>query len=347
MSKLNSSYKSKALFTFGAIALLTMSACVTSSSNATSGGSLPQMRVKVANPLSPSTAASGTNVSSATAASTSSIVDHGLYRSVVAGSGDTIATLAAKASVTPAQLAKHNSIPETFRPSAGQEFAIPTAEAIAAMGATDSFSTSTVPADTVDTITVDGDTTASSNNSSHRVAAGETAYSIARLYGVSVTALSSWNNLGPDLSVREGQELIIPKGETPNVETASTAATTTTSTSTSSSGFQKPVSGSVATGFDPANNSDGVVYSTGEKASVVASSAGTVVLVSESTGANGTIVMVQHPNGLISVYGKLGNAIVTKGQSVSAGQTIGTTAGTQMLFQLRKGTEAVNPNDYV
>ena len=44
----------------------------------------------------------------------------------------------------------------------------------------------------------------------HRVEAGETAYSIARLYGVSVTALASWNGLGPDLAVRENQELLIP-----------------------------------------------------------------------------------------------------------------------------------------
>ena len=44
----------------------------------------------------------------------------------------------------------------------------------------------------------------------HRVEAGETAYSIARLYGVSVTALGSWNGLGPDLAVRSNQELLIP-----------------------------------------------------------------------------------------------------------------------------------------
>ena len=44
----------------------------------------------------------------------------------------------------------------------------------------------------------------------HRVEPGETAYSIARLYGVSVTALASWNGLGPDLAVRENQELLIP-----------------------------------------------------------------------------------------------------------------------------------------
>ena len=44
----------------------------------------------------------------------------------------------------------------------------------------------------------------------HRVARGETAFSIARLYGVSPPALAEWNGLGPDLTVREGQYLLIP-----------------------------------------------------------------------------------------------------------------------------------------
>ena len=44
----------------------------------------------------------------------------------------------------------------------------------------------------------------------HRVARGETAFSIARLYGVSPRSLAEWNGLGPDLAVREGQQLLIP-----------------------------------------------------------------------------------------------------------------------------------------
>ena len=44
----------------------------------------------------------------------------------------------------------------------------------------------------------------------HRVARGETAFSIARLYGVSPASLAEWNGLGPDMTVREGQYLLIP-----------------------------------------------------------------------------------------------------------------------------------------
>lgn len=44
----------------------------------------------------------------------------------------------------------------------------------------------------------------------HQVARGETAYSIARLYDVSVRSLADWNGLGPDLDVRENQYLLVP-----------------------------------------------------------------------------------------------------------------------------------------
>ena len=44
----------------------------------------------------------------------------------------------------------------------------------------------------------------------HRVEPGETAYSIARLYNVSITSLSKWNGLDADLNVIIGRELIIP-----------------------------------------------------------------------------------------------------------------------------------------
>jgi LysM repeat protein len=44
----------------------------------------------------------------------------------------------------------------------------------------------------------------------HRVARGETAFTIARTYNVSAKALADWNQLGSDMAVREGQTLIIP-----------------------------------------------------------------------------------------------------------------------------------------
>ncbi len=60
----------------------------------------------------------------------------------------------------------------------------------------------------------------------HRVARGETAFQIARLYDVSVASLSEWNGLGPELTVREGQQLLIPvAGATPPPRAADAVVT--------------------------------------------------------------------------------------------------------------------------
>ncbi|MEM7520470.1 MAG: peptidoglycan DD-metalloendopeptidase family protein [Pseudomonadota bacterium] len=44
----------------------------------------------------------------------------------------------------------------------------------------------------------------------HRVERGETAFTVARLYGVPVKSLAEWNGLGADFAIREGQFLLIP-----------------------------------------------------------------------------------------------------------------------------------------
>jgi murein DD-endopeptidase MepM/ murein hydrolase activator NlpD len=48
----------------------------------------------------------------------------------------------------------------------------------------------------------------------HQVARGETVYSIARLYDVPVRGLAEWNGLGANLTIREGQQLLIPASGT-------------------------------------------------------------------------------------------------------------------------------------
>jgi murein DD-endopeptidase MepM/ murein hydrolase activator NlpD len=44
----------------------------------------------------------------------------------------------------------------------------------------------------------------------YQVKRGETAFTIARSFNISAKALADWNGLGPELTVREGQFLIIP-----------------------------------------------------------------------------------------------------------------------------------------
>ena len=58
----------------------------------------------------------------------------------------------------------------------------------------------------------------------HVVKRGETAYSIARMYNVSVRSLADWNGLDAKMTVREGQTLLIPVATGPAPKTAAVTA---------------------------------------------------------------------------------------------------------------------------
>jgi len=44
----------------------------------------------------------------------------------------------------------------------------------------------------------------------HKVSRGETAFTISRLYNVSIRSLAEWNGLDSNFTIREGQYLLIP-----------------------------------------------------------------------------------------------------------------------------------------
>ncbi len=242
------------------------------------------------------------------------VVNNGLYSSITAIEGDTMASLAARSGISVEELARLNGVDANFTPRAGQEFIV--------SNASSAPQTEEQPETNENVVT-------------HVVRPGETIYTIARFYNVSVSQIIVANDLNSD-QVSEGQSIVIPDANANSTNTADSTQTTNTETA-----FAAPVAGTIS------QDEDGYIYSTEISAPVRATSDGKVVLVSESTGANGTIVMVKHSNGLISVYGRLGSVNVAKDQNVTKGQIIGSTAGGQLLFQLRDGTTAVNPSDYI
>jgi LysM repeat protein len=170
----------------------------------------------------------------------------------------------------------------------------------------------------------------------HRVERGETAYSIARLYGVPVRGLAEWNGLGADMTIREGQQLLIPATGTaptpPDEEVTEPGRGTQAPTPPSAAeplpadspetgaaetpppspdiGDQSaaatdaplvyPVSGSIIREYDPPQ-SRGIVFSTDPGEAVRAAADGTVRLISEEV--NGTkFILVNHGNNISTVY---------------------------------------------
>lgn len=222
----------------------------------------------------------------------------------------------------------------------------------------------------------------------HRVVRGETAYSIARSYNVSAKALSDWNGLGTDLAVREGQYLIIPTAaEAPPPAASGTAVTVPgvgsptptppsaakplpdekpapasakppgqpaspdlgaqrTTASASRLGF--PVQGSIIRGYVQKKN-DGIDIAAAAGTPVAAAADGTVAAITQDTDQV-PILVIRHPDNLLTVYANIDGIKVAKGASVKRGQTIATVRAADpafVHFEVRKGFESVDPMPYL
>ncbi len=145
------------------------------------------------------------------------------YQVAVAQRGDTLASLASRIGVDANALARYNGIQTSDPLRAGEVIALPgrvpepTGGPIRPGGsditqiagaAIDNASASQIETSTLSPAT--GSAQAGAEPVRHQVARGETAYTIARLYNVSIRSLAEWNGLGADFAVREGQYLIIP-----------------------------------------------------------------------------------------------------------------------------------------
>ncbi|MGR3320432.1 MAG: peptidoglycan DD-metalloendopeptidase family protein [Pseudooceanicola sp.] len=154
------------------------------------------------------------------------IISYPNYQVAVARDGDTVARVAERIGMDPATLASHNGLKVDDRLRRDEVLALPArvAEPSAATGApgTDIAALAGGAIDragdrSVATTTLDPATPAAApapqpgpEPTRHKVTRGETAFTVARLYNVSVRALAEWNGLDSDYTIREGQYLLIP-----------------------------------------------------------------------------------------------------------------------------------------
>ena len=112
----------------------------------------------------------------------------------------------------------------------------------------------------------------------------------------------------------------------------------------------KPVAGSILRGFSKkSGGNEGIDYAAATGTSVKAAATGTVALISKSVGDT-TIVLLRHSGNLYTVYSNITNVALKKGQKVNAGEPVGIVAGGSpafLHFEVRKGTEAVDPTPYL
>ncbi len=324
------------------------------------------------------------------------------YQVVVAQRGETVRQIATRLNLDPTQLATYNGIDPDVPLRRDEIVALPTrvAEPSAATGAVvsgplqpPSVDVTTLAGEAIDRA---GEQTRPVSTSQpaaqtateptrHRVARGETAFQIARLYDVPVAALSEWNGLGSDLTIREGQQLLIPVAgaaaparpvEAPGAGsttptppsaatplpatdvTPNTPATTEpappapdigqASTPATSAPFIYPVQGSIIREYNPGRN-EGIDIGVPAGTPVKAAANGTIAAITQNT--NGAqIIVVRHTGNILTVYVNVEDLSVAKDDSVSQGQTIAKVANGSpsfLHFEVRDGLESVDPADYL
>lgn len=309
------------------------------------------------------------------------IISYPDYQMATARRGETVASMAGRLGMTPDELARTNALRPTDPLREGEMLLLPKRVSATPQpaviggtgsggGSVDITSIATTALDAAGPTPVATSPVASKPVSgqplTHRVARGETAFTIARTYNVSAKALADWNQLGSDMAVREGQTLIIPiaTAAAPDPEPVPTAPGAGSPTpeppsakeplpdekteasgtkpkgtppspdlgadKTTSSKMAMPAAGKIIRGYDAKKN-QGIDIAAGAGSSVKAADAGTVTVLSADTNGKG-IVIIRHAGDLLTVYVGVSGMVVKKGDKVKRGQEIGKVAAGDPAF---------------
>lgn len=331
------------------------------------------------------------------------VISYPNYQVVVAERGETVRQIAGRLNIDANALAAFNAVDADVPLRRDEIVALP-ARVTEPSPATGAFTTGPIQAPEVNVTTLAADAINRAGEQSttptataaatqrgrepglHRVARGETAFQIARLYNVPVAALSEWNGLGSELTVREGQQLLIPvAGATPPrpaaVEAPGAGSRTPTppsavialpsvdvtpqtaanapaapatpdigqaSTPATSAPFILPVQGSIIREYNPGRN-EGIDIGVSAGTTVKAAAAGTIAAITQNT--NGAqIIVVRHTGNILTVYVNVSDLSVSKDDTVSQGQAIAKVAAGSpsfLHFEVRDGLESVDPADFL
>jgi len=120
--------------------------------------------------------------------------------------------------------------------------------------------------------------------------------------------------------------------------------------------FIWPVTGRVISGYGPKEgglHNDGINITAPGGASVRAAENGVVAYAGSELKGFGNLLLVKHSDGWMTAYAHLSNILVNRGQRVTQGQVIATVGKTgsvdtpQLHFEIRRGSQALDPKDYL
>ncbi len=256
--------------------------------------------------------------------------------------GETIYTISKKYQVPLRDLIKQNNLNPPYKLSAGDHL--------------------TIPAPTY-----------------HQVLAGDTLYSVARLYKMNIDTLIELNDLKSPYNLIVGQKLRIVKfnnaveaqetrvAEISLKKPAEDKQEKREARNHDSPGFVErtldkmnhfswPVRGEIVSRFGPKSGglyNDGINIKAKEGDAVKAAEDGVVSYAGNELKGYGNLIIIKHSGGWITAYAHLSKVAVKRGQKVTKSTKIGevgstgNVASSQLYFGLRKGRDAVNPENYL
>ena len=192
----------------------------------------------------------------------------------------------------------------------------------------------------------------------YKVKRGETIYSIAKKHQIDPQVVVDWpyNSFANDetFALAVGQELIIPDGvkpkEVPTTPRPLYAQIPGAGTGTGQ--FVWPTAGHVSQGFSWYHR--GIDIANKNVPDVLAADGGTVVIAGwVAPTAYGNHLIIDHGNGLATLYAHLSQLYVNSGQKVAKGQAIGKmgstgrSTGVHLHFEIRQNGVAQNPLSYL
>ena len=301
------------------------------------------------------------------------IVTYNKYQVVIANGNETVGEIAKRLGLDPGKFSLFNGLVGSYRPRQGELLALN--KNLDQIKEINSNVWSQKNAKNVlEQVKEKKRTSATKKDlANHKVEAGETIYSIARLYNVSVTSLAKLNSLDAEFTIYVGQLLLVPisqkkmnlskkdikparKTTIPNKNNSQNLSNNE-EISNPKTQFLRPVKGKIINKYNP--NSDkrknqGIDFQVLPGSHVYAVSDGRVALVTDNTENFGKIVLIRHEDNLISIYGRVAEVLVKKNEPVKKGQKIGSMVGrtkdgqnfTILHFEIRKGTKSVNPETY-
>lgn len=292
--------------------------------------------------------------------------------------GDTIYSIGRKFNIHPGEIIARNNIPNPDNLNVGQSFMIPTRGNYTAVNSMNPQSIIPTNPQNIPQFpsTARSSQSPSSISQTYTVQPSDTVYSIGRKLNINPNYIISKNptinpsQLAPgqviNISSTDTSRINIPINtptetpkELPSTNIAkvdnttpsimgSTNKTDTLDKEILSNALSLPVKGSIKEN----KNLRGILISADDGEAVKASAAGEVIYVGNLNNY-GNMVLVRHNNGLVTNYARLKKTFVQKGQHVNKGDLIAA-AGiskdfktSDVLFEVRKGTQAVNPLDYI